>query len=301
MTINIKILSACCAAAVLMSCVSENIGTEYSGTAAGFGFSSTVVNAEVTSDDNNRILVPVNRGSFDEGTAQLSFEFDTASFNASPVWLSYDPDGVFSLLTPKVIFSDNSYTAYAQVRFSDIEKMGVTDKYRIRLTIQDNLSPSNRNTVIITVNRKLSFEFLGEVDYLDACIFEKAYTADIYKANEADVYRVMDPYTEGLIAEDYSANGWMGDVPAYVQFVCDDNGHITYDPFPTGMLVRGLYLAYAYYPGDYQWGKDFSSYNEQNKVVSDTEFQLYPVYCLPSFQYGFLNEGAYPLTITLKR
>ena len=74
----------------------------------------------------------------------------------------------------------------------------------------------------------------------------------------------------------------------------------TYSPFKTGMLVNGLYMAYAYYPGEYQWGKDFSDFNKENKKISDTEFQLYPVYCLPDYQYGFLNEGAYKLTITMK-
>ena len=65
------------------------------------------------------------------------------------------------------------------------------------------------------------------------------------------------------------------------------------------MKVQGRYLAWAYYPGEYQWGKDFSSFNSRNRQLSEKVFQLYPVYCLPDFQYGFLNEGAYPLTIVL--
>ena len=42
---------------------------------------------------------------------------------------------------------------------------------------------------------------------------------DIYKAAEADIYRVMDPYTKGLIAEEYAANGFMDTPPAYVEHI----------------------------------------------------------------------------------
>ena len=65
------------------------------------------------------------------------------------------------------------------------------------------------------------------------------------------------------------------------------------------MKVQGKYLAYAYYPSEYQWGKDFSQYASENRRISEKELQLYPVYCLPDFQYGFLNDGAYRLTVTL--
>ena len=109
----------------------------------------------------------------------------------------------------------------------------------------------------------------------------------------------MDPYTEGLIKEEYAENGWMGTPAPYVQFAVDANGQITYEPFCTGMMVNAKYTAYAYYPGEYIWGKDFSEYNKENKKLSDKVLQLYPVYCLPEYQYGFLNDGAYPLTVTL--
>ena len=109
----------------------------------------------------------------------------------------------------------------------------------------------------------------------------------------------MDPYTEGLVKEDRAENGWMGTPSAYVQFAVDANGQITYEPFCTGMMVNAKYTAYAYYPGEYIWGKDFSDYNKENKKLSDKVLQLYPVYCLPEYQYGFLNDGAYPLTVTL--
>ncbi|MFR0773746.1 MAG: hypothetical protein ACLSH3_08095 [Alistipes finegoldii] len=73
----------------------------------------------------------------------------------------------------------------------------------------------------------------------------------------------------------------MGTPSAYVQFAVDAKGQITYEPFCTGMMVNAKYTAYAYYPGEYIWGKDFSDYNKENKKLSDKVLQLYPVYCLP--------------------
>lgn len=197
------------------------------------------------------------------------------------------------------MFPDEAVEANAIIRFSDIAKMGIMDRYKMRLTIKDQLSPSNRNQVIVTVNRKLTFDYLGKCTYSDSCIFDHSYQADIYRAQEAEIYRVMDPYTEGLVKEEYAENGWMGKVPNYIQFSVDADGYIYYEPFTTGMLLNGLYMAWAYFPGEYQWGKDFSSYNSLNKKIDDKTLKLYPVYCLPDYQYGFLNDGVYPLTITL--
>ena len=237
--------------------------------------------------------------------AEITFEYDTADTGSSdPVWESADPAAIFSLTTQKVIFPDGAYSAYARIRYTDIDALDPVGKYRIRLTIKSALTPSGRDEVIITAGRKLTFELMGKCLWHDTCLFEDAYETEIYKAREGYIYRVMDPYTEGLIAEEYADAGLMQSPPEYVQFVCDKDGFIKFDPFKTGMIVptpAGTYcMAYAYYPGDYQWGKDFSHLNTDNRKISDTEFQLFPVYCLPDYQYGFLNEGAYKLTITLK-
>lgn len=297
---NIKTLLFAASLFLICGCDDENIGTTYGGDNFGFAFVSSVVNAEISAADNNQIVIPVTRGDFNSTLAKISFEYDASDGDSDTQWVDSDPSGVFSLLTTNLMFTDNSYTANAIIRFSDIDKLGLTDKYRMRLTIKDGLSPSGRGEVVVTVNRKLTFEYYGDADFMDACIFNDSYNVKVQKAAEADVYRVMDPYSEGLVAEDYANNGWVGSVPEYFQFRVDADGYIFYDPFPTGMLVNGKYLAYAYYPSEYQWGKDFSIYNEKNRRLSEKVFQLYPVYCLPSYQYGFLNDGAYPLTITMK-
>lgn len=282
-----------------VSCNDSQEGEIYHGD-GGFAFNSGVLNVEVGADDGGKILVPVARMSLASPSVRISFEYDVAGEGeADPQWSDSDPDGLFSLLTTNLMFPDNAYSTNAQIRFANLERLEIDRRYRMRLTIEGEASPSNRVQTVVSVKRKLTFEYLGKGTFFDNCIFEKPYEADVYRAQEAEIYRVMDPYTPGLIAEEYAANGWMSQPPAYIQFSCDAQGRISYESFRTGMLVNGLYEAYAYYPSTYVWGRDFSSFDAENRKLSGKVLQLYPVYCLPSLQYGYLNEGAYPLTITL--
>lgn len=285
------------AAMALLSCTRENEGALYDGE-SGFAFASNVLYAEVSSDDKGTLEIPVYRGV--NGTAQqahVSFKYDTAPQDAStPVWEDADPNDVFSLVSSKVTFSPNSCKALVRLRFSDTGKLKTSVKYRMRLDIIDGVSPSGRSTITVTVTKKLVFKKYGDCDYFDECIFEKAYGTEIYKADGEEIYRVMDPYREGLVAEEYAANGWMGSTPDYVEFHCEGN-HIIFNEFPTGMLFNGKYMAYAYFPSDYKWGRDFSKYDAHNLKLDDKHFQLYAVYCLPSFQYGYMNDGIYKIDI----
>lgn len=288
------------------SCSDKNIGPIYTGE-PGFGFASTVLNIEAAPEDGNRILVPIHRGSLDINMAEISFDYNVSgSTSSEPEWSPEDPASVFSLTTERVIFPDGAYTAYAQIRYTSLEDMTPTGKYSMRLTIKNNASASGQNQVIITAGRKLTFESLGKCDWHDSCLFTDTYETEMFKAREGNIYRVTDPYSEGLVAEDYAAEGLMQNPPEYVEFYCDDEGNITYEPFKTGMLVpvgnEGLFMAYGYYPSDYlpAWGADFSEYDKENRRISETVFQLYPVYCLPDFRHGYLDPGVFKLTITLK-
>lgn len=294
----ISSVSAVLLTLLCLSCSKDQASTLYEGS-SGLAFASAVLNTELSTEDANQILVPVYRGTQDIFQADLSLEFETKDASGKAVWVESDPAGIFSLIARRVLFADESNVAYAQIRFTDINKLGVDTKYRMRLSIKDNLSPSQKGSVVITANRKLNFKYLGKCTWTDRCVFENSYKADIYKAEEADIYRVMDPYSEGLTAEEYAENGWAGTPSEYVQFTVRSDGSIYYEPFSIGMKVQGKYLTYAYYPSEYLWGKDFSQYDSENRRISETELQLYPVYCLPDFQYGFLNDGAYKLTILL--
>lgn len=292
--------------AVAASCTDKNIGPVYEGE-GGFGFASQVLNVEAAPEDGNMIKVPVHRSGGDVNMAEIGFEYDVSgNLSGEPEWVAADPSSMFSLTTARVIFPDGINTSYAQIRYTDISALSPTGKYRMRLTIKGGLTPSGRKSVIVTVGRRLTFELVGKCDFHDSCIFLETYETEIYKAKEADIYRVMDPYSEGFVAEEYVADGLVQGPPDYIQFLCDDAGNITYEPFKTGMLVpvgnEGCFMTYGYYPTDYltTWGADFSQYAKENRKLSDTVFQLCPIYCLPDFRHGYLDPGYFYMTITLK-
>ena len=287
-------LALCFAAMIAVSCTDKNIGAIYEGE-SGFAFAAPVLYAEVSADDKGILEIPIYRGvDGDADQAVISAKYDIAPQGAAtPVWGETDPSGIFSLASPKVTFAPTSNSAVVRLKFGDIAKLRSSDKYRIKLDIVSGVSPSERGSMTVTVTKKLVFSKYGD------CTYEKGYDTEIYKADGEEIYRAMDPYREGLLAEEYAENGWMGSTPDYVEFSCTDK-HITFKEFPTGMLFNAKHMAYAYYPSDYKWGRDFSKYDAQNLKLDDKHFQLYAVYCLPSFQYGYMNDGIYKIDITVK-
>lgn len=275
-----------------VSCDKENMGALYEGESA-FSFASGVLNVEVCADDNGDITVPVYRSGLDVNGVGISFSYDISpEGSAEPKWVDVDPNGLFSLNSKRVTFADGEYVAYARIHFSDLEKLGITDKYKMRLTLNDGVSPSQKGTTVITASRKLTFKKFGDFSFRDYMIFENAYDVVLMKADEGEIYRIMKPYDEGFVAEEYYEMGWVGDTPDYVQFRCDAKGHITFQEFQVGMKLETVFMTWAYYPSDYKWGADFSDKDVLNQKISDDAFDLCAVYCLPEFQYGYLNEGA---------
>ena len=278
------------------SCSQENPGACYEGE-DGFAFGAPVLNVEVRSEDGGLLLVPVYRSGFSVTSAAVTCSFETGEGLA-------DASAHFRLMTPNVLFADGKYESAVQIRVVNPDQLSSDRKYRFILTITDPVSPAGHASVTVTAQRKLTFERLGRCTFFDRCLFDNAYETDLYKALEADIFRVMDPYTEGLIAEEYAASGFMDTPPEYLEFKVEADGRITFAPFFTGMTVydpsrTAKHMAWGYYPSQYTWGRDFSDFDKENRRLSEKEFQLCPVYCLPTYYHGFLNDGAYLLTITL--
>lgn len=179
------------------------------------------------------------------------------------------------------------------------------NSYIMRLKLVGQEKSLQKHQITLNVKRKLVFEKYGDCTYQDSCIFDKPYPCELYKAVDAEVYRVMDPYSKPLADEGYTEAGLTMAPPDYVEFMVDEDNRITFSPYYTGMLVplrdnTGRAVgAYGYYPGDYKWGADFSEYNQYCKRVSDTQFEFYAVYCLPDFQFGYLDRGVFKVTIKM--
>ncbi len=303
-----RLLSGLLLLLCLSACDKANRGPLFtaSGPAAeSCGFASSVLRVSVSGEDEGFIRVPVYRNGTGLKSLKLGIAFDPAGTGSSPDedWVDTDPNGVFSLTTKNLIFSGDNLISYALVSFTDIAKVHPGRKYVMRLELEGQEKSLQYQRITLTVRRKLTFVKYADCLFSDTCLFEESYECELFKAEEAEVYRLMDPYTEGLEKEGYTENGLTRNPPDYIEFMVDGTGLITYDPFYTGMLVPtpsgALAGAYGYWPGDYIWGKDFSSYNSLNRRVSDKQFVLWPVYCLPDFNHGFLNDGVYQMTITL--
>ena len=199
---HIVALAAVAALAAASGCSDDVQKTTYSGS-SGFGFAASVLNVEVGSANANQILVPIYRGSEDAQIAELKFEYDISKAGASePYWSDADPAGIFSLTTQRVIFADGAKVAYAQVRFTNLDLLGITTKYKMRLTIKDSLSPSKRSQVTMSVSRQLTFDYLGKCDYRDACVFDGTYKAEDSTESSIAIAPAHAVMLEGVIYYD---------------------------------------------------------------------------------------------------
>gem|GEM_PF-559003 len=317
-------------ATALIACNQDVMGPLYSGADGsgndGFAFAASVLNLETGTEDRNTIRVPIYRGKTSTSIVNLTLDFETQVPKDSLIgdsvqtvmvdsWVEKDPQGIFSLATQRVVFTDDANVAYAQITYPDIEELSLTEKYKMRLRIKEGASPSKRDKTIITLSRRLTFDPMGECTYIDSCLFENSYKAPIYKAREAEVYRIMDPYTKGLLEEEYAEAGLMTSPGKYVQITVNADNSINFEPINTGMLVPANYggkvqehLIWGYHPTAYMEAKpdsstDFSRYASLNRKLSDKTLLLYPVYCMPTLYYGFVSfgpyVGAFPLYIYL--
>ncbi len=320
MKLSQKLIALAAVVAMFTACNQDVVGTLYEGQEDGFAFAASVLNLETGKEDNNMVLVPVYRGNTTNNVANLKFEIealmpkdtiidDSLQTIMQAEWLEKDPRGIFSLATQRVIFRDGANMAYAQVHYTNIDELSLTEKYKIRLKILDGVSPSNKSQTVVSVNRRLTFDKIGQCTYIDSCLFANAYQADIYRAQETEIYRIMDPYSEGLLAEEYAAEGMAGQPGAFVQIMVMEDGSLKYDPICTGMLIPDptgtgkMHMTYGCHPNDYKGSNDFSMYVDSNRKVGDKRLELVPIYCLPTFYYGHLSgggyDGAFPLTIIL--
>lgn len=98
-------------------------------------------------------------------------------------------------------------------------KYGTT--YKLTLTINDNANTTSygNNTVTLKLNYPEPFSSIGKGKFHDTWMFENEYTVEICQ-NDLDpsVFRLMDPYTEGLKEEGYTPD-YVKEGPAeYVEF-----------------------------------------------------------------------------------
>lgn len=266
------------------SCNDANMGTLYdlktNGT--GFSFAAPVLNMETSAEDDNTLRIPLYRTEQSGDMVNITFEIYDKQ---SEKWVSTDPDNMFRLATSRVFFVDNATTSYAQVTYQSLEALGLITKHQFRLNITDPMKPGGIKTVAVTVNRKLTYEYLGVGTCYDEFLFYQTYNVNIYKAREAEVYRVMDPFSEGLVAEDYVKNGWSCTPSAYVQIDGQADGTLHFEEFRNGMYFQKMYYVYGIHPDDRTEGLDYDASKFTSKWTGAKEMTLYPFYYIKNYGY----------------
>ncbi|WP_347838516.1 hypothetical protein [uncultured Draconibacterium sp.] len=169
-----------------VACDQDNIGELYE-TNSYVAFSSSIVPENILSADNNySVSVQIARSDLNEQTtAQVALEMND------------NIEGYFGLESSSVNFADGEGTAYAKiVPLVDISQIDVSKVYEFKLTLEgDNVSEFYNETTY-RASFLLTYQSIGSGTFSSE-FFGGEWTVQIEKALEADVYRILDCYTEG--------------------------------------------------------------------------------------------------------
>ncbi|QIA09370.1 hypothetical protein [Draconibacterium halophilum] len=150
-------------------------------------FSSSIVPENILSAENNySVSVQIARSNIDEQTsAQVSLEMND------------NIEGLFGLESTSVTFAEGEGKAYAKiVPLVDISQIDVSKVYEFKLNLLgDNVSEFYSQTTY-RASFLLTFESIG-TGTLSSEFFGNETTVQLEKALEADVYKIIDCYTEG--------------------------------------------------------------------------------------------------------
>jgi len=195
---------------VLVSCDQDNIGTLYDPETPYVAFSSSIVPENILSAENNySVSVPIARSKLDEQTtAEVSLEMND------------NIDGIFGLENTSVSFADGEGTAYAKiVPLVELSQIDVSKVYEFNLTLLgDNVSEFYNHTTY-RATFLLTFEPIG-TGTLSSEFFGAEWSVQVEKAIEAEVYKIIDCYTEGY----------------NISFSVDNDNNVFYSPQQTGYV-----------------------------------------------------------------
>lgn len=188
-------LTACAALSLSLfsSCDTDAEGILYESGKTEYAFASTLQKVELLPSDGNKISVPVYRNTT-VGASTVTISIEAVSENVKDL---------FSLVTPNVTFEDGKSMAEAVVSYQDINLLGAADVYQFSLNFDETeASPSKQNSIQVSAQRRLTFNEVGTGIFSTQFFGDEdgtPYLMDIVveKAEEANVYRLLDVYEVG--------------------------------------------------------------------------------------------------------
>lgn len=175
-------------ALAFVSCDQENIGTIYEPDGPYVAFSSPIVPENILTEDNNfSVNVQIVRSNLDlPTTAQVVLEMND------------DIEGVFDLENNSVTFEDGKGTANIKiVPVVDPSIIDVTKTYEFNLTLVGANVSELFNETTYKASFPLTFVSIGTGTFSSE-FFGSDWTVEVQKAEEADVYKILDCYEEGF-------------------------------------------------------------------------------------------------------
>jgi hypothetical protein len=241
--------------AMFTSCDDTAEGTLFEvGDQVHAAFASNVQKVDMVPADNNQIKVPVYRGGNNASEATVSLEMTPAASI---------PAGTFTLTNPQLVFPAGQNVAYAIIGYANINNLaaGTTYELTLKLTSEDQLSPAKASQIKVQAQRKLTFAKVATAS-LESEWEEVTFPVEVFKAAEADVYRIMNMYANGF----------------HITFSVAADNKITFSTQPMGYVsssygMTSFTFPRATDPQPYREGKVFHLYARFN--VSAGSFGLF--------------------------
>ena len=190
-------------------------------------FPSTVVNYQMIAEDGNKIVVEMWRG-------------NTRGAASVPVTVTDKTGGIFSPEKEQFDFADGESKAFLSFTYPDINQFG-GERYEIELAIanENQVSPSGKNTIKISAQRRLTFASIGTGSFTSD-FFGESWPQEVLKAAEADYYRLPNCYYTGFPIEFSVENGQISFSKQQMGYNHPDYGMTSWDPrYPEESEIEG--------------------------------------------------------------
>lgn len=186
-------------------------------------------------------------------TVELTVE-DTSGKFTIPTSVSFAADAEMATLTIGYNPEELEYDAYAKITLS--------------VKGEENTTPYGFSTYTFEVGIPAPWKSIGKATFNDAYIFEKTYQVELQQnENDPNQYRLVDPYSAALKAENLSTNDDQSPYVTFKLLVPDDKvGNIT-------ITSNGLVYFDSYCSGLYNTANDYNTNIDIHHPSDFTKFQ----------------------------
>lgn len=168
----------------------------------------------------------------------------------------------------EIVFADGQSETTCNLSFSNAE-VGVS--YICNFIITDPLYASKYNNQPIAMDLTImrdKWNSLGMAKFKDSWMFDNTYEAELIQNDKnTNLFRLLDPYTEGLKAEGYYPDYYKHGPSPYIEFLLLKKGNTLAGQTIT---TSGLVYFQTYYSGFYN-----TTYNDEVKMYHPSAFKKY--------------------------